>query len=149
MLLLSILCSEIAMIHINWTPGKKVLRTFGISIIATIVVIGMIGFAYEWFSLKIALAIGTPTVLSGAIVIAFPVSTISKSMYHVWTLPALLIGSVMSVVIVSVVYYLVLTPTGIILRIVGHDSLMIKEKRKSYWVDSKDIEEVGDFERQF
>lgn len=45
------------------------------------------------------------------------------------------IGAVMSVVILSIAFYLVLTPLGLILRLLGKDLLSIKldPKRESYW----------------
>ena len=53
----------------------------------------------------------------------------------IWIKFGNLLGSIISPIIMGVVFFLIVTPTGIILRIFGKDLLKIKydNNKKSYW----------------
>ncbi len=81
-----------------------------------------------------------------------------------WPLPALLrivylgmayaafpVGLVVSHVVLAVVYYLVLTPTGLLMRLLGHDPMRRRfdQRAESYWVERKPEDNVSRYFRQF
>ncbi len=81
-----------------------------------------------------------------------------------WALPAVLrivylgmayaafpIGLAVSHVILAVVYYLVLTPIGLVMRLLGHDPMRRRfdPQAESYWVERKPEENVSRYFRQF
>lgn len=55
--------------------------------------------------------------------------------YRLWMGFALVLGVIMSTLILSVVYYVLLTPVGVVMRLLGKDPLIRKIDRqaKSYW----------------
>ena len=61
------------------------------------------------------------------------------------------IGFVVSYVILAVVYYLVLTPTGIILRLTGYDPMQRRfdSNAKTYWSPREQDESNEQYFRQF
>ena len=55
-----------------------------------------------------------------------------------WLKFGLLLGKIVSPIIMGLVFFFVVTPTGIIMRLLGKDLLMLKKKqKKSYWIDRK------------
>ncbi|HUP42184.1 MAG TPA: SxtJ family membrane protein [Thermoanaerobaculia bacterium] len=60
------------------------------------------------------------------------------------------IGWTLSYLVLGIVYYLVLTPVGLLLRLAGHDPLerAREEGRPSYWVERQPARELGRYFRQ-
>ncbi len=75
-----------------------------------------------------------------------------KWIYIVWMSLAFVLGFVMAHVILTLMFYLVLTPIGLVARLYGQDFLSLKLNRaaKSYWIprDPKP-KSPADYERQF
>ena len=55
---------------------------------------------------------------------------------HLWLKFGKLLGSLVSPVIMGIIFFLVVTPTGFFMRIIGKDLLNKKydKKKKSYWI---------------
>jgi hypothetical protein len=70
-----------------------------------------------------------------------------------WMTLAILMSWVMTRVILSVLFYLGITPMSILARLFGKDFLAIKFDRKdvtSYWIPKeKQVFEKADYEKQF
>ena len=70
--------------------------------------------------------------------------------YIVWMGVAFVMGSIISRVLISLFYYLMITPMGLVMRLSGRDKLKIKKQDcQTYWVDSKPLPENYSYERQF
>lgn len=115
----------------NIKSTKKDLRDFGLVVGIFFVILG----ALFWWKGKpfypYFLEIGTFLIFFG---LAFPV--VLKPIQKVWMTVALLIGSVMTRVILLVLFYLVITPIGIISRLFGNKFLDLKidKSANSYWI---------------
>jgi hypothetical protein len=74
---------------------------------------------------------GAPLVLLGAV---WP--RILRPVYLGWMGAALAIGSVMTVILLSVFFFVVLTPVGLFFRLIGRDVLQRKLDRQAptYWI---------------
>ena len=66
--------------------------------------------------------------------------TTLKGLYKVWMGLAVVLGFFMSRVILCVLYHLVITPIGLILRLLGKDILdrRLDRKTSSYWIKKED-----------
>jgi len=66
-----------------------------------------------------------------------------------WFNFGLLIGSLVSPIVLTLIYYLTVLPTGIIMRLLGKDLLNQKldKSAKSYWIERK--EPIGSMKNQF
>lgn len=55
---------------------------------------------------------------------------------RVWGRFGLLLGSIVSPIALSVLFFLVITPTGLLMRLTGKDPLRLKAERsvQSYWI---------------
>jgi len=57
---------------------------------------------------------------------------------RIWFKFGLLLGKVVSPIIMGLVFFFVVTPTGLIMKFLGKDLLNLKKsKSKSYWVEKK------------
>ena len=76
---------------------------------------------------------------------------ILKPIYVVWMTLAVVIGWIMTRLILSVLFYSVITGIAILTRIIGKDFLNLKIKNKeSYWNNrDSDYELNQDYEKQF
>lgn len=135
-----------SLVRINWKPNAAELRKFGAVILAGFAVIGGIlkwrnhDAAAEWcfWIGGVAGSVG----LTG-LVIALP-------FYWIWMGFAFVMGNVMSRLILTLFYYLMITPMGLVMRLSGRDKLVLKAQRSrtSHWVDV-DTDRSSDYERQF
>ncbi|UCC98531.1 MAG: hypothetical protein JSW66_01290 [Phycisphaerales bacterium] len=76
-----------------------------------------------------------------------------RPVHKSWMTFSTIIGWFMSRLILILLFYLVVTPTALLLRIMGHDMLNIKStktSRESYWIPRKRSDSQNrDYERQF
>ena len=74
------------------------------------------------------------------LILGFILPSVLRPIYKIWMLFAFFIGGIVSRVILTVLFYVVLTPTGLVLRLFGKDILDKKfdKRRESYWV-KKDL----------
>ena len=57
-------------------------------------------------------------------------------------------GKIVSPVVMAIVYFVVITPMAVIIRLLGKDLLKIKfEKVSSYWINRR--KKVGSMKKQF
>ena len=83
--------------------------------------------------------------LSGALGLSGTVLVLP--VYWLWMAIAFCMGNIVSRLILTVFYYLLMTPIALVMRLTGRDRLALKRKSDSYWVDVSG--EAGDYERQF
>ena len=83
---------------------------------------------------------------------AFAAPLLLKPVYIFWMRLAFALGWVNTRIILAVMFYLVLTPIGLTMRLFGKDLLdrKIEKAKESYWIarDKKDFS-PADYERQF
>ena len=66
-------------------------------------------------------------------------SKILTPLNKMWFKFGLILGRIVSPVIMGVIFFLVVTPTAFIMRLVGKDLLNLKfNKRKSYWIEKNE-----------
>lgn len=131
----------------NIKSGKSDLRKFGITVG---IVVGLIGGLLLWKdreSYPYFLTISVFLIVSG---ILFP--KVLLPLQRVWMTIAVIMGWFMTRVILSILFYLVFTPIGLIARLMGKEFLELKidKRRESYWIYRKEKPyDRRDYERQF
>ena len=117
--------------------SKKELRKFGFVMTIPLALIGGFLFWKEKATAPYLLVLAAFFLISGLL---FP--SILRPIEKIWMKIAELISAVMTRVILALTFYLVITPMGLILRLIGKDLLEIKfdQKKDSYWVP---VEEEG------
>lgn len=132
----------------NIKSSKAELRKFGITVGT---VLGLLGGLFLWRGRDYYpwLFTGSAVILSGGLLRP----ALLKPLHKVWMTLALILGLVMTRVILCVLFYLVVSPLGLLLRLLGKDYLNLKFKCDnidSYWIEKKQTHiEREDYERQF
>ena len=114
----------------NIKSEKSDLRKFGITIGVILLVIAGFLFWKEKESFQILLIIGVTFCILG---IAIPF--ILKPIYWVWMIFATILGWIMTRVILSLLFYIIVTPIGLIPRFFGKQFLELRwdKSKESYW----------------
>ncbi|HEX9157172.1 MAG TPA: SxtJ family membrane protein [Syntrophales bacterium] len=128
---------------------RKALRNFGLLMACVLLLVG----GWLWWKS----AASWPWVLGAAALLAAIGIVIPAALtpfYKGWMILAVIMGWVMTRVVLTLVYYLVLTPIGFLGRAFGEQFLQLKLKRSgettSYWVRrGGPPREKRDYERQF
>jgi hypothetical protein len=131
----------------NIKQTTKDLRNFGLTVGIVILLIAFFLIWKQKPSQFYFFSIGVFLVLSG---IFFP--SILRPLNKAWMTLAVLLGWVMTRVILSLLFYLVITPISLIARISGKHFLDLKidKSRTSYWEKRKNsVSSPADYERQF
>ena len=126
--------------------SNKDIRSFGITIGIILFIISATLLYYDKSSYQIIAYIG-----GGFIALGIIIPILLKPIYILWMTFAVMLGWVMTRVILSLVFYLIMTPIGLITKLLGEDFLDLKETNvKSYW-NNRDshLEQNQDYEKQF
>jgi hypothetical protein len=127
--------------------SERDLQKFGLTVGGVLLAIGLLLFYFEKPSAIFFAVIGGLLILFGAVL-----PKILKPLNRIWMSLAIVLGFIMSRVILTILFYLVLTPIGILAKLVGKKFMILKydKSTKTYWekrtiVHKKPI----DYERQF
>jgi hypothetical protein len=135
-----------SLVQIRWRPGPGELRKFGVVVI---IGLALIGLALQFF-------MGHPRsawVLYGAAaLLGLPALTGTRAAlpgYWLWMGVAFVVGNIMGRVLLSAVYYGLITPMGLGRRAVS-DRLSLRRRRvDTYWTDIESKDESARYERLF
>jgi hypothetical protein len=138
-----------ALMEVDWHPGKKQLRTFGVSgFVASMVLAGVLVFLW---GVAVAWALGV--LVAGVLILLCSLISpkAARILYLVLTVAALPIGFVVSFVLLASFYFLLLTPVGLIFRLIGRDPLHRSFDRSadSYWVPRRPPTNMNRYFHQF
>ncbi len=134
------------MIEPTWYPNERQLRQFAV---AALLGSGLIGLA-------VRMRFGAETLsvwLWGAGILVCLLGlfkpTLVRPLYTVLMVVFLPLGWLMSTLLLGILYYLILTPVGLALRIKGRDPLRVKRRQaSSYWLDRKGERAPATYYRQ-
>ena len=131
----------------NIKEKKKDLRQFGLTVGGVLLIIGAVLYYYEKSSAIYFIVIGGLLFLSAII---YP--KILKPLNKVWMGLAIVLGFVMSRLILTILFFLVLTPIGLLAKLFGKKFMDLKfdKSAESYW-EKRTIKEKNhlDYDRQF
>jgi hypothetical protein len=136
-----------ALIEINWNPSRRELRQFALLWIGFF---GLAG-AYCLWVVSSQTAATAFWVVSTAGLAGYFAPSLLRPIYVVWMALALPIGWVISHLLLLAVYYLVFTPVGLVLRLVGYDPLNRNFDRsaRSYWISHEPSSEMSQYFKQY
>lgn len=107
-------------------------RSFGIVFAVVFAIIGcfplLAGHGVRWWSLSVGAAF---------LVIAYTRPSLLAGLNRLWLKLGLLLGKIVSPIALGLLFYVVLTPIGWLMRLTGQDPLRLKRDRAaaSYWID--------------
>jgi hypothetical protein len=147
-----------ALLVIDWRPSTRQLRNFGV--IAALLAVGagiwvfltgsLAGLALGGLAGRIA-AYAFWGIAALCLTLALVVPRGLWPLYVALNAAALPIGLVLSFVILSGLFYLLLTPVSLVFRLLGRDALRRKfdPKADSYWVRCETQRDISGYFRQF
>lgn len=129
-----------SLVVIDWNPNRAKLRSFGISMLVGFGVIG--GLAASgllssagWKIAAICWIFGLSAGLTG-----ISGSKAALPLYWFWMGIAFVLGNVMSRVLLVLFFYLLVTPVGLLGRLLGRDVLQLNGgERASFWLPIKKV----------
>ena len=126
--------------------SRKDLKNFGFTIGFILLIIGVFLFVREKGLFVYLFSIGSILIILGGIV---PV--LLRPFYKVWMTFAVIIGWIMTRIILSILFFSIITIIGLFTRLLGKDFLNLNSKNnKSYWnIRNKEYELNQDYEKQF
>lgn len=135
-----------SMVHINWKPDAPELRKFGA---AMIVGFGIIGSLFLWRQhTTVAIACYAFGGVTG--VVGLTGAKIALPFYWAWMTIAFVMGNIISRILLTIVYYGMFTPIGLLRRAIGRDPLRLKRtERDSYWLDTVTPDSANEYKKQF
>jgi hypothetical protein len=147
-----------ALMEINWKADQHRLRVFGAAGLAVFTLLAEWVFrTHRLFGLElaggtaeaVAWALWALAAFSGILAASAPAAL--RLLYVALTAVALPVGWVVSNVLLAIVYYGILTPIGLALRLAGRDPLhrTFDRPSRSYWVDRPAQVDVRRYFRQF
>ncbi len=137
-----------AVIEINRNPSRKELNQFGFIWLGFLILFGLLA----WFKLESHTAATVIWLLAIVVpVIGWLVPAFMKVVFLGLSYAAFPIGFVVSHVVLAAVYYLVLTPIGLVMRLFRYDpmSRALEPDRSSYWIEREPQPDPKQYFRQY
>ena len=137
-----------SLITIKNSPSPRELNWFAA---LGVVFGGLVGGLIWWRTGQAAVAatIWAAAGVALGLFVAFP--SVRRPMYLAWMYAAFPIGWTVSHVVLALVFYVVFTPLGVVLRLAGHDPLQrsTRPATRTYWVKCCPAREPARYFRQF
>jgi saxitoxin biosynthesis operon SxtJ-like protein len=136
------------MIEINWHPSPRELRIFAALWILFFTLIAGIVYSQTDSILAANAIVATATAI---VVLGLRMPKFLRVLYLGWMLATFPIGWLLAHVAIAIVYYLVLTPIGLTLRLLGRDSMNknFDPSTPSYWQPRQETDDPKQYFRQF
>lgn len=136
------------MLDVNWNPSRRELRQFGWLCLLFGALIGAI-VAYRssaWNAAVVIWAVG-----SVAAILGMTKPALLKPIFVGWVAAAYPIGWIVSNLVLAATFYLVVTPIGLLMRLIGRDPLGRRRHGSpgSYWVPHEPSRDPASYFRQF
>ena len=131
----------------NIKSGKRELRQFGLTVAIVLSLLGGLFFLRKKDYYSCFLAFSAAFLFLGLVA---PI--LLKPIQKIWMALSIIIGWFITRIILIILFYLVVTPTGILARLFGKDFLNLRFDRNinSYWIPRKKRKlERRDYEKQF
>jgi hypothetical protein len=133
--------------RINWHPTRREIRYFSVTMLIAFALANLIlvlGGKYRvagWiFGCGLALSI-----------VCYFIPPVGKLVYFVWMAVTYALGRIVSPIITAIIFYLLVTPIGLINRLFGKERLRLKKPKdaSTYFVDHTEAQDKESMRRQF
>ena len=139
--------------EVNWKPGPAEKRKFakslviGFPVLALVFTLANLLTRHPWTPFYLRL--GAIGFVAG--VVLWLVPAIAKPFYLAWYFVASCVGFVVGNVLLSIFFFVVVTPIGLLMRAAGRLSLRkgFDRKAATYWRDAEKVVDLKRYYRQF
>ncbi len=127
---------------------KKKIRTVSLGLATILTAVGLLKLYKDQMIVAIVLLYLGMT----SLILAFFFQSLMKPVYIVFMKVAHILGWINTRILLGIIYYIIITPIGVIMKVFGKDLLdkRIKPDKGSYWVKREKIEfDKSRYEKQF
>ena len=141
-----------SLVQINWNPGPRQLRNFGLVLLVGFSVLGAVRLLWPagpqtGRSAVLAVVFFGIALVGGGI--GLTGTRAALPFYWAWMAIAFVLGGIMSRVLFGLFFYGVLTPLALIMRLTGRDRLQLRRRpTDSYWHDVPAVSDASRYEHQ-
>ena len=137
----------------NWNPDIAARRSFAKSLVIGFPALALVFTLMGWLKTGV-IPHWTPwlaAIGAGAGAVFWLIPQIAKPFYLVWYFAACCIGIVVSNLLIAAFFYLVITPTGWLMRAIGRDPMARRFDRAAatYWRTAEKVVDPQRYFRQF
>lgn len=137
-----------ALIDINKNPTPRELKIFGVLFAAVFALLGAVFWWHAgWYEAATIVWYSAAFIMVAYLI----VPQVRRPIYMIWSYTLYPIGYVITLVLMGVVFYLVITPTGLLMRLFGRDPLSRKFQpgATSYWIKRREDASLDRYFRQW
>ena len=146
------------MISLNLRPDRKMLRGFGW---VALVIFGLLGALVTWKHEIVGIHLSPAATRNVAYVLwalggiwalfSLVRPELNRFLFVGMSLVAFPIGFVVSHVILMIIFYLIITPVGLVFRLIGRDALgrRFDHGATSYWIEHPPVDSTERYFRQY
>ena len=136
------------MIEINWNPSHKELRVFAV---LEVFFFGIVSWILYDKTGSLTVAYTTFGIAAIVGIVGFCLPKFMRIVYVVWMAAVMPIGLVVSHLLLGFAFFLVLTPIGLVMRLIGHDPLQrqFDKDATTYWIPRPTDQDSKRYFRQF
>ena len=121
------------------------LRKFGLAVGFAFFVLGIVvRWRGMWTPAQVFWYLGGALFILGLVLPA-----VLRPAYRAWMGLALMISKVTTPILLGIIYFGIITPTGLIRRMLGHDAVRSKATRSTFWVPREAGREQPEMTHQF
>jgi len=133
--------------HVKWQPDARELRRFAIAMLIGFAVLGALS---AWKAKGVHTGPIVLWTIGVTLAVASFVPKLGRIAYLAVYLPTSIIGYVVSNVMLTLMFFLVITPLGIIMKLMGKDVLQQRRpNRTTQWTPVKETKNQDSYYRQF
>jgi hypothetical protein len=138
-----------SLIEVNWYPKHKELRNFAIIALIASLIIALLLYVLKGVRIQWALIIVTAGF--GIFISSFVSLRLTRTIYLGLILVTFPIGWVISMILLTAFYFLLLTPLGFFFRLLGRDPLSRRfdSDAKSYWLTRRQTDNLDRYFHQY
>jgi hypothetical protein len=140
--------------EVSWNPDIAERRKFARSLVIGFPCVAVVLLLAGWlktgvWKIQPALIIGGAGLAIGLVLLALP--GIARPIYVVWYGLACAMGLVVGNILLTVVFYILITGVGIAMRVAGKGSISktLDKQATTYWKDAKPVTDPQRYYRQF
>src|SRR2546421_8371642 len=111
--------------HVNWDPDRAERRKFAQAMLVGFFLIGLL---VAWRRHELSTATGVLWMIGVILAAGSQVPEVGKLFYLAVYLPTSVIGFFISRIILTIIFYLVFAPMGLLLKLTGKDLLSLKRR---------------------
>jgi hypothetical protein len=137
-----------ALIEVNWNPPRSQLRQFAVLFLIFIGGLGTILY-FKDKPLIVSEILWNLAWIVGLAGLIFP--PLVRPVFVVMMAVALPIGFVVSTILMLIIYFLIMTPIGLVMRVFGYDPMRMRPAAgaESFWIERPPSSDVRRYFKQY